>query len=647
LALGISFRISAIDDFSNTMSKLENKTKKAFDTAGTIGKGMAGVGAISTATSGAVLGVGLNYLASMEKAEVGLETLTGSADKTKDVMNDLQNFALKTPFEFDGMLRGTRRLIGMGMGADQATTMLKATSDAVAAAGGGSAELDGVITALGQIQAKGKISAEEMNQLAERGIPGWKILSEVMNKPTSELMDMAANGKLLAKDGLPALQKGFEKTFGGAAAEQSATFSGRLSNIKEQFQILAGALAKPLFEPLSNAMGKVVEKAQKFSEWFQKLPKGVQSFITVSIIVAPILLAIAGGMLILLALLPGIIGGFTTIAGAVGLTAGALAGIIGIVVGVVAALALIGIGLVIAYQKVDWFRNMVDSAWAKIKSYFAIAMTFIKGIVTSGMGAVSSFFGEQLAKIRAFWDENGAAIMKVVKFAMSYIGSMIKVQMAIIKGIFQAVWPIIKNTVILTWNVIKGVISSVLDFILGMIRFWTKLLTGDWKGAFASLKDTAKRIMGNIVGIFKGINLYRIGKDIIRGLINGIGSMGSAVWRAAKNIASSVKNAITDFLGVSSPAKELIKVGKWTGEGMAIGLDKSLGMVTKASDAIAGSINPVVSPTINSEPIVRSRESNNYPQGNQVIILEIDGRQFAKAQLPYFEKEIRLKTGTR
>src|SRR5690606_33222097 len=153
------------------------------DTFTNAGRSLTKLGTAATAASAAALGVGLNYLSSMQQAEVGLNTLTGSAEKTAEIMKELQDFAVSTPFDFPEMLTGTRRLIGMGVAADDATAMIKATADAVAAAGGGAEELDGVITALGQIQAKGKVSAEEMNQLAERGIPAWGILSEVMGKP--------------------------------------------------------------------------------------------------------------------------------------------------------------------------------------------------------------------------------------------------------------------------------------------------------------------------------------------------------------------------------------------------------------------------------------------------------------------------------
>lgn len=50
----------------------------------------------------------------------------------------------------------------------------------VAAVGGNSETLNNIARALGQIQTKGKLSAEEMNQLAENGVGAWDILSKQM-----------------------------------------------------------------------------------------------------------------------------------------------------------------------------------------------------------------------------------------------------------------------------------------------------------------------------------------------------------------------------------------------------------------------------------------------------------------------------------
>ncbi|MGM0828054.1 MAG: tape measure protein [Bacillota bacterium] len=521
-----------------------------------MGKTLAGISVGIGAAVGAATGVGLGYLAGMEKAEVGLNTLTGSASETEKIMKDLQNFALNTPFEFDGMVMGTRRLIGMGMASDDATSMLKATADAVAAAGGGSEELDGVVTALGQISSKGKLSAEEMGQLSERGIASWAILADQMGISTEELMKLTSEGKILAKDALPALQAGFQETFGGAAAEQASTFSGRLSNLKEQFVVMAGAFSEPIFEPLSNAMGIVVEKMTVLSEWFQGLSSKTQTMITLGALLTPVLIGVGAGLLMLIGFVPQFVAGFGIMVSAVtalGPVLAFLTGPIGLVIAGVIALCAT---LVVAYNKIGWFRDGVNAAWDWIKNASVVAFGAIKETIQTAISTVVNFGSQQLSKFKSLWHEHGDAIMTLAKTHFDSIVSTIKMAMGIIKGIFEIVWPIISGVVKIAWNLIKTVISNGVTIITGLIDAGMSVLKGDWSGAWDAIKGIAKDIWHNMESFFKNVDLFEIGKDILRGLIDGMGSMVGAIGDKVKSIANMIPAGIKDFLGIHSPVKK-------------------------------------------------------------------------------------------
>src|SRR5690606_28986203 len=97
------------------------------------------------------------------------------------------------------------------------------------------------------------------------------------------------------------------------------------------------------------------------------------------------------------------------------------------------------------------------------------------------------------------------------------------------------------------------------------------------------------------------IDLYQIGKDIIQGLINGIGSMAQAVWDKAKSIAQGIGDAIKATLGIASPSKVMIQFGEWTGEGLKIGLENTFGQLRKVSKEMSEIIIPTM-PTFPTSP---------------------------------------------
>jgi phage tail tape-measure protein len=113
-----------------------------------------------------VIGRGFAYRSMWEQAEIGFTTMLGSAEAARKQLGDLASFAEKTPFEFPDTITGARRLMALGFAAKDVIPMLTAVGDATAALGGNADMLDRLTMALGQMRTKGKVSAEEMMQLA-------------------------------------------------------------------------------------------------------------------------------------------------------------------------------------------------------------------------------------------------------------------------------------------------------------------------------------------------------------------------------------------------------------------------------------------------------------------------------------------------
>lgn len=104
----------------------------------------------------------------MESLKMGLTAVAGSAAEAEAQLKRLQDVAKLPGLGFKEAIQGSIRLQAAGFSARMAEAALMAFGNAIATVGGGKAELDGVTTALAQIASKGVISAEEINQLAER-----------------------------------------------------------------------------------------------------------------------------------------------------------------------------------------------------------------------------------------------------------------------------------------------------------------------------------------------------------------------------------------------------------------------------------------------------------------------------------------------
>ena len=126
---------------------------------------------LSAKVSLPLLGIGtaaIKAFSDFEKLEKGLGAIIGDAEKTAKELEALKEVAKNPGLGFAQAVQGSVRLQAVGFSAETSRRALAAFGNAIALVGGNASDLDGVSLALSQVASKGKISAEEINQLAER-----------------------------------------------------------------------------------------------------------------------------------------------------------------------------------------------------------------------------------------------------------------------------------------------------------------------------------------------------------------------------------------------------------------------------------------------------------------------------------------------
>lgn len=209
---------------------------------------------------------GIDYNAMIEQSKTAWTTLLGDAQTATDQIAAVQQLAAATPYEFAGLDAVAKKLSMAGFAGDALREAMVNVGDAVSAIGGGQAELEGVSTALYQIYSKGKLSAEEMLQLAERGIPAWEILAGKLGVSTAELQEMTTAGEMMANEVLPLLVEGMGERFAGAMEAQSKTFNGMVSTLKDNLTQLSGQATEGMFDGMKGAIQDVMGEMDRLSE---------------------------------------------------------------------------------------------------------------------------------------------------------------------------------------------------------------------------------------------------------------------------------------------------------------------------------------------------------------------------------------------
>lgn len=244
---------------AQTQNQLSGLSRVAIGVAGNLGANLIQKG-VEVAISGVkeLVDRGLDYNDVLERSRIGFTTMMGSADKANEHIKNLQAFAAKTPFEFKGLVQNSQMLQGMGFRADEIISSLNSVGNALSAMGRTDA-LDRVLLQLGQMRAKGKVAASEINIIAETGIPVWKIMSEQLGISVRDLQRLAEQGKLSADEFQRVLFEGLEGRFGGAMSLASKTRTGLQSNLIDALDVRAGEATAGLNEELKNSINRGIQ----------------------------------------------------------------------------------------------------------------------------------------------------------------------------------------------------------------------------------------------------------------------------------------------------------------------------------------------------------------------------------------------------
>ena len=193
---------------------------------------------------------GIDFNSKMEKYTTAFTTLTGSAEEAARIMSQIRQDAAATPFDVDSLTQANQLLVSAGVDADSARKDVLNLANAIAATGGGSAELSRMAQNMQQIKNVGKATAADIKQFANAGINIYKILADAQGISVEKASELEVTYEMLADAMAKAAEEG--GAYEGALEAQSQTFEGRMSTLKDNWAQLTGVLTEDLFNRLSS-----------------------------------------------------------------------------------------------------------------------------------------------------------------------------------------------------------------------------------------------------------------------------------------------------------------------------------------------------------------------------------------------------------
>lgn len=245
---------------NNVVSNLRSATTTALKF------GAIGVGVVTTA-----VGLLVREFSKIEDAEAAFTPLLGGAAKAKKLIDDLNETAASTPFQFETLSKSASQLLPVMNGDIQNT--IKTIRMLGDTAGGNAQKLDSITRGFTKAMLKGKVDMESLNMIAEAGVPIFTELADSMGvKVNAAFFKMISAGKVTTTQ----LNKAFEKmtSKGGVFFKgmeiSSKTTSGLFSTLKDNIALTAAEIGGVLAPTIKDLIRSATGVAQRVRTWVKE-----------------------------------------------------------------------------------------------------------------------------------------------------------------------------------------------------------------------------------------------------------------------------------------------------------------------------------------------------------------------------------------
>ena len=253
---GISSKVQSLT--AGGLPGLANGIKNGFVGAAKLGvnaaaqltKAVAGIASAAGAGIVAMGKVAFDYNSQMENFEANFSTLLESEEEGRQKVEELKKMAASTPFEMGDLAGATEQLLAFGVQSENTGTYLQQLGDISL---GNKDKLNSLVAAFGKMNSTGKVTLENINQMAEQGFNPLNGISKATGESMTDLYARVSAGKVSLDEIKMAMQDATTKgigPFAGGMEKASQTMTGRISTLKDNARALVGEV----FTPITNGI---------------------------------------------------------------------------------------------------------------------------------------------------------------------------------------------------------------------------------------------------------------------------------------------------------------------------------------------------------------------------------------------------------
>lgn len=206
-----------------------------------------------------------NTRSQFQQLEISFNTMLGSADKSKQLMDELIQTAAHTPFDMSSITSGAKQLLAYGTEAKDVNKTLVQLGDI---ASGLNIPLGDLVYLYGTTVSQGRMFTMDLRQFMGRGVPLAEELGKILHQNTTEVQESVSKGKVTSdifKEAIANMTQAGGR-FGGLMEQQSKTLEGQWSNIGDSVQQAFNEIGKKSEGVFSSGLSIISAMVENWQE---------------------------------------------------------------------------------------------------------------------------------------------------------------------------------------------------------------------------------------------------------------------------------------------------------------------------------------------------------------------------------------------
>lgn len=275
--------------------------------------------------------------------------------------------------------------------------------------------------------------------------------------------------------------------------------------------------------------------------------------------------------------------------------------------------------------------DIFTNTWNSIVDFLTPIFEFIGNMISTNVTIWRNIFVVMAAIFVTIWRTMAAtfeivwnAIVAFITPIIEWIKSFIGDRITALKLVWTTIWDAVSAAFMKVWNGIKSFLAPIIQWLKDQITSKIEAVKATWeiiwnaistffKNIWQTMKDDVEEKVGLVVGIVTGIKdkvmavftsvktwLLDTGKDLVRGMWDGITGMGTWLKNKVTGFFGDVVGWAEGVLGIGSPSKVFAMIGDYTIQGLVKGLERTAPKAEASITTLGSSMSDAMNTSVKS-----------------------------------------------